>query len=167
MSMPVRFLRSRISQRAVAPSVKNALERAGVEIDRQAKVTRIKPTDGTDSRIESRLLENVRLMRLPEPELQAKIIPGRRYRFDFAWMDYKVTAEVQGGVYKVGKRCPTCGESPSGRHTRGAGYETDARKSADAQVAGWICISVTAGMIKSGEASKRIKDALIARGWKE
>jgi hypothetical protein len=124
---------------------------------------------GAESEAEFKLINRLTLMGLPKPQLQACIVPGRKFRFDATWPMYKVAAEVQGAVYKArgAKRCPVCKEVPSGRHTRGYGYEADAEKSALAQIDGWMVICVTTQMIENGIAGNLIRDALIARGWRE
>ena len=53
---------------------------------------------------------------LPEPVREFKFHPTRRWRFDFAWPDHKVAAEVEGGTWT------------GGRHTRGSGFEKDCHK---------------------------------------
>jgi hypothetical protein len=75
--------------------------------------------------------------------------------------------QAEGGVYahRGAKKCPQCGETPSGKHTRGAGYESNATKSALAQIQGYIVLYITPRMIKKGEAGKLITTALQAHGW--
>jgi hypothetical protein len=123
--------------------------------------------DGTDSEAESSLLREARRLGLPVPETQVHLVPGRRFRYDAVWTEWKVAVEVQGGVYahRGAKKCPQCGETPSGKHTRGAGYESNATKSALAQIQGYIVLYITPRMIKKGEAGKLITTALQAHGW--
>ncbi len=52
----------------------------------------------------------------------------RRWRFDYAWPDYQVALEVEGGVW-VG-----------GRHTSGAGFVKDMEKYNEAACMGWRII---------------------------
>lgn len=86
--------------------------------------------------------------------------PARKWRFDFALRfeanlaDGIVAAmpflaiEVEGGVWT------------NGRHTRGAGFEEDARKYGEAVVLGWRVLRVTPDMVKSGEALRLVERAL-------
>ena len=39
---------------------------------------------------------------LPEPTLEAQIIPDRKFAFDFCWEPWKVCLEVQGGIWSRG-----------------------------------------------------------------
>ena len=66
--------------------------------------------------------------------------PPRKWRFDLAWPKQRIACEIEGGVWV------------SGRHTRGAGYESDCEKYSAAAASGWRVIRVTPGMIKSGKA---------------
>ena len=49
----------------------------------------------------------------PEPELEYRFHPFRKWRFDFAWPEQKVAVEMEGGVF-IG-----------GAHTRGGHYQSD------------------------------------------
>src|SRR5690348_14501110 len=53
---------------------------------------------------------------LPEPTLEAQIIPDRKFAFDFCWIPWKVCLEVQGGVWS------------KGAHGRGSGIIRDMAK---------------------------------------
>lgn len=79
----------------------------------------------------------------PSPEREAKIIPGRRYRFDFAWREAKVVASVEGQMWGGYVICDKCGHyvtkatktgrryrvrEAGGRHFRGSGLSSDAEK---------------------------------------
>lgn len=44
---------------------------------------------------------------LPPPEMEAAIIPGRKFRFDFAWPDVRVAVEIQGGTFGKGRSAHT------------------------------------------------------------
>ena len=77
----------------------------------------------------------------PEPTIQHRFAPPRRWRFDFAWLDQAVAVEVEGGIYT------------NGRHTRGAGYEKDVEKYNAAVVRGWRVYRVTASMLQNDPAS--------------
>jgi very-short-patch-repair endonuclease len=86
------------------------------------------------------LVFQLRALRLPQPVREHRFDPIRRWRFDLAWPDRFIAAEVDGGSWIAG------------RHTRGSGFEADCRKYAEAAIAGWRVIRVTTRMVDSGEA---------------
>ena len=65
---------------------------------------------------------------LPLPTTEHKFHSTRRWRFDYAWIDYKLALEVEGGVWT------------GGRHTTGAGFVKDMEKYNEAARCGWIVI---------------------------
>ena len=67
---------------------------------------------------------------LPAPVAEYVGIPGRRFRFDWAWPDQRIALEVNGGVWT------------RGRHVRGTGYLRDLEKLNLAQLAGWRVFQV-------------------------
>lgn len=96
---------------------------------------------------------------LPTPELEWKFHPERKWRFDFAFIDwemgegyriapipsYSVACEVEGGLW-VG-----------GGHSRGSGRVKDIEKYSEAAALGWriiyvqpkdLCTADTANLIK-------------------
>jgi very-short-patch-repair endonuclease len=97
---------------------------------------------------EDLLAFHLRAMRLPEPSVEYQFHHVRRWRFDFAWPDRLIAVEIEGGTYA------------SGRHSRGAGFEADCVKYAEAAIAGWRVIRVTTGMVESGQAIALIDRAL-------
>lgn len=81
-----------------------------------------------------------------EPEYQ--FTPFRKWRLDFAWPYLRVGAEVHGGTWG------------GGRHTRGAGFETDCEKHNAATLLGWTLLKFTSRMVKDGTAAAQIKQCL-------
>jgi very-short-patch-repair endonuclease len=71
--------------------------------------------------------------------------PVRRWKFDFAMPEQMIAVEVEGGTFT------------SGRHSRGAGYERDCEKYAEAAIAGWRVIRATTAQAKSGTALEWVK----------
>jgi len=69
-------------------------------------------------------------MGLPAPVAEVMFAPGRKFRFDYAWPEYRVALEVEGGVWT------------GGRHTRGAGYAKDCEKYSIAASLGWLIVRV-------------------------
>lgn len=64
--------------------------------------------------------------------------PGRRFRFDVAWIAVQVAAEIDGAVWT------------GGRHTRGAGFIKDQEKTNLAALAGWRVFRFTWKDVDSG-----------------
>ncbi len=77
---------------------------------------------------------------LPMPTREYTFAKPRRWRFDFAWIDQKLAAEIDGGVYS------------QGRHTRGKGFENDCEKNNQAVLMGWRVLHFSSGMVRCGEA---------------
>ena len=62
---------------------------------------------------------------LPVPVKEHKFWPTRRFRFDFAFVDKKLSIEIDGGVWS------------GGRHVRGKGFLRDQEKFNMATELGW------------------------------
>jgi hypothetical protein len=75
--------------------------------------------------------------------------PTRKWRFDWAWPDRMVALEIEGGAWT------------GGRHTRGKGFVADMEKYNAAALAGWRVLRVTPQQVKSGEAGRLVRLALI------
>lgn len=107
------------------------------------------------SGLENDFLGTIRILKLPEPEREYRFEEhmgpkGRKasYRFDFAWPTLMLAAECEGGQWT------------RGRHTRGAGFESDCRKYSTAGLLGWTVLRFTSGMVRSWEAARMTKDAI-------
>jgi len=77
----------------------------------------------------------------PIPEFYfAREVYRRQWHFDVAWPEVRVALEFEGGVFARarGKKCPVCGQIPSGRHTTGTGFVGDLQKYNAARALGWI-----------------------------
>ncbi len=88
------------------------------------------------------LLFQIKALGLPMPERERTFALGRRWRFDLAWREKKVACEIEGGTWMP----------EGGRHNRGAGFEGDCVKHAEAACLGWIVIRVTPVQIEDGRA---------------
>jgi len=64
-------------------------------------------------------------MGLPEPIRELRFHGERLWRFDFAWPEYRVFLEVQGGLFT------------NGRHNRGAAMLKEFEKINAATILGW------------------------------
>lgn len=83
-----------------------------------------------------------------EHRREVRFWPSRRWRIDILVAD-SVAVEVDGGGWIMG------------RHSRGAGIEKDAEKSAHIAMAGYRLIRVTPKHVKSGEALQWIEAAIL------
>ena len=88
---------------------------------------------------------------LPEPVPEYRFHPKRKWRFDYAWPDYGIALEIEGGVWK------------RGRHNRGAGYIKDMEKYNAATMQGWRIYRVTPKQITSEFVYRDLKK-LIGEG---
>ena len=100
-------------------------------------------------------LENLFAMQLDSAGLTGYVreyqaIPGRRFRFDFAWLEQRLLVEVNGGTYT------------QGAHSTGQGIARDYEKANLAQLAGWRVLTFDCKAVKSGEAVEVIRQALEA-----
>lgn len=98
--------------------------------------------------IEDQLAFAVRAVGLPEPVREFLFAPPRKWRFDLCWVDQLLAVEIDGGTYS------------GGRHTRGAGFEADCEKQAEAVLRGWRLIRVTTRHVEDGTALQWIERAL-------
>ncbi len=88
----------------------------------------------------------------PRPEREVAFAPGRRFRFDFAWVGERVAVEIEGGLY---------GKS---RHTTLSGYSADCQKYNLATEMGWRVLRYTAPMLNDPEnVVRQIERVLNAR----
>ena len=74
----------------------------------------------------------------------------REWRFDFAWVRERVALEVMGGLHHKGRRS----------HGSAEQSYRDYQKAAEAQVCGWTVIHATPEMIRDGEATRLVSEAL-------
>ena len=75
----------------------------------------------------------------PVRELVFAKCVGRKFRFDMAWPDRMVAAELNGGNWT------------GGRHTRGLGHENDCVKLSLAAALGWRVLQATYKHADSGD----------------
>lgn len=100
------------------------------------------------SALEEKLLLQIRLAGLPEPEREQRFHPVRKWRADFMWRRQQLIVEVEGGTWQVG------------RHQRPEGFERDCRKYNEAALRNWKVLRFTRAMIESGEALAQIMRGL-------
>ncbi len=76
----------------------------------------------------------------PEPVRQhqfAKAELGRKWAFDFAWVEQRIAVECEGATWT------------GGRHTRGAGFQSDIEKYNAATLENWSVLRCTATDLKN------------------
>lgn len=109
-----------------------------------------------------------RVFKLPSPEQQFKLlktvqvprkdgknIPGK-WLFDFAWPEFKLIVEIDGGVFMAG----------GGAHSHPVDIKRNMAKQNDATLAGFVIIRFMPEQVKKGEAIAFTQRVLAARGWK-
>jgi hypothetical protein len=84
----------------------------------------------------------------PKPDAEVRFDRIRRWRFDWAYPQYRIAIEREGGVWI------------KGRHTRPSGYLKDVEKYNEAALRGWRILRYTPAMERSGEALKLVERAL-------
>lgn len=117
------------------------------------------------SRLEESLALQLRVVKAPRPEREyrfavAHIGAGKGirqrlkdaglkdWRFDFAWPDKMLAAEVEGGAFS------------NGRHTRGVGFTEDCIKYHHAMRLGWTVYRCESRLIGSGDAVRLLERLL-------
>lgn len=103
---------------------------------------------GFGSELEAILANRIAIAGLPQPEIQFKFCPTRRWRADFAYPSAMLLIEADGGTWTAG------------RHVRGKGFEADCEKTSTAAALGYRVIRVTRDMIEDGRAVELIRRAL-------
>jgi len=100
------------------------------------------------SALEAELALQIRALGLPEPVREYQAITGRKFRFDFAWLENRLLVEVNGGTYT------------KGAHSTGQGIARDYEKANLATLDGWRVLMFDGKAVKSGEAVEVIRKAL-------
>lgn len=98
--------------------------------------------------LELELAFHLRAIGLEDFAREAPLVPGRKWRADFAWPAELLAIEVEGGTWA------------GGRHSRGDGFRRDCEKYNAATLAGWRVLRFDAGMVKDGTAAATIAAAL-------
>lgn len=83
---------------------------------------------------------------IPVPEYV--FAPPRKWRFDWAWVPWKLALEIEGGAYTAG------------RHTRGSGFEGDLEKYSEAAALGWRIVRVLPRQLYDAQTVDWLRRAL-------
>jgi very-short-patch-repair endonuclease len=86
----------------------------------------------------------IRCLDIPEPVREYRFHPARRWRLDYAWPDFRLAVEIEGGAWI------------HGRHTRGMGFIGDLEKYNELTLAGWSLLRFTPKQVKDGTAIQTI-----------
>jgi hypothetical protein len=86
---------------------------------------------------------------LPAGEPQYRFASPRRWRFDRAWPERKISLELEGGVYRKG----------GGWHQSIQRYTADAEKYSTAAVMGWVVVRCTGAQVRDGTMVRLLKQA--------
>lgn len=96
------------------------------------------------------------------PVTEYAFIPGRRFRLDFAWPQRKVGLEVDGGVFGIGRPCPTCKRRRVGAHSSISDIKRNMEKRNLAIVHGWRIITVLPEKFAASETIDLLREILNA-----
>ncbi len=100
--------------------------------------------------LEFQFLNQIRVLRLPDPVREYQFCETRKYRADFAWPELKILVEIQGGTRST-KRTG---------HSTHEGIRRDCEKSNLAQRLGFTVFKFTGDMVKRGEAIQFMEEIL-------
>ena len=92
------------------------------------------------SHLEISLMIQILEADLPKPEREHRFHDKRRWRFDFAWPEQMIAAEIEGGTFK------------KSRHTSGTGFHRDCEKYHQATAPGWQVLRFDSNMVSNGQA---------------
>ena len=104
------------------------------------------------SELEELLAFQIKAVGLPDPEREYQFYPKRKFRADFAWPQYRLLVEVEGGIWS------------KGAHARPKGILRDMEKSNLAALNGWMYLRVSGDDINELRAIDLIETALISKG---
>lgn len=139
---------------AVAETVERPRRRvddsAERELDFQCRAHRL-PTPIWKGSTEGQFKLEKRVQK-PRKDGKRKHVPDR-WRFDFAWPDFGLIVEVDGGVFS------------RGAHGNPADIIRNMAKRNDAAFAGFAVLAYSTQQVKRGQAIADIERWLAARGW--
>ena len=97
-------------------------------------------------------LQQIKVAKLPMPELEVKFHASRKWRLDFAWEKEMIAIEYHGifGAHKAG-------------HQAVKSLQRDYEKANEAVLLGWLYLTITAETVDSGQALTWLEKALTQR----
>ena len=84
-------------------------------------------------------------------EREQRLIPGRRFRFDFVIAAEMLVVEIEGGTWMA-----------RSRHTSGKGFQSDCWKYNSVIEMGYAVLRYTSDMVTSGDAAAQVARYLAA-----
>lgn len=100
------------------------------------------------------LVHHMKARNLPAPTAEFKFHPEHKWKFDWAYPDWKLAVEKEGIVYPKEKG----DHRLSGRHVSFSGFKKDIEKYATAFALGWNVLRVLPAQIRSGQAAAWLAD---------
>jgi len=88
------------------------------------------------------------LFGIPEPEEVYRFDGSRRFRFDFAWPQYLIAVEIEGGIWI----------KAAGSHNRPIHFMKDMTKYNLAALHGWRVFRFTPTQFNNGEAGEFLEE---------
>lgn len=104
---------------------------------------------------ESAFLALVRYNGIEEPKPQYRFHEARLWRVDFAWPEWKVAVEIEGGIWRRDRK-----GNWAGAHSHPSNIERDIEKSNALALAGYSLLRFTEKEIKSGVAVFLVRDLI-------
>lgn len=105
------------------------------------------------SGIETQFAFQVMAYGLPKPEREFRFCPGRRFALDFAWPEYKIAVECEGGIWRQG----------GGAHSHPLNILRDIEKHNLYTRLGWAVYRFTGDDVSRGKAVKWLDEVFKER----
>lgn len=126
----------------------------GAQAQKTTNTRKRKTTSGrkggvkTKSYLEGVFAQQAKALKLPVMQEEYAFHKTRRWRFDFAWPQFKLAVELEGGTLS------------RGRHVRPQGFQNDCEKYNKATLLGWQVLRFTSCDINSGRAIDTVVKAI-------
>lgn len=113
------------------------IDRMNKNVGKPAPVVEKRALRLEPSRLEVMFAQQIAALELPAPVQQYPgAVPGRKYRLDFAWPQFRLAVEVQGMVHRIKGR-----------------FKADTEKLSLLVVHGWRVLPVSGDDVRSGRAA--------------
>ncbi len=109
----------------------------------RSETSRIIHEQGSDLEREFETL--YKQLELPPAIREYRFMKRRQFKFDFAWPEFRIAAEMEGGV-----------GMKHGHHVSMTGYSSDCEKYNYAAMMGWQVLRFTSRMLKNGKAAEQM-----------
>jgi very-short-patch-repair endonuclease len=115
------------------------------------KKKKSKTSYSKSNRAKAEFLLVLRSLGIPMPVQELRFHATRRWRFDYAWPEYMLAVEVEGGVWT------------GGRHIQPKGFLKDMEKYNAAASAGWQLLRFTPKELSTVATANIINNCIIAK----